>query len=291
MQAAYIDDLSHTLEAVLQDPSFAAMFPELAAADIVFDRPLDPFTPPKTTIDLFLYDIRENLDLRLNEVTTTKVGNQVITHPAALRLACSYLVTAWPVGGTDLPLQEQRLLSEVLVVLSHYPIIPSIFLYGSLVGQDPSLPMVALHPDALKNLAEFWSSLGSKLKASLTVTVTISVPIFSDIAGYPVTAQNLGVTQAPPLLPPATETLLEAGGQVVNSLLQPVADALVDILNLSSVPVAPQQTTDINGQYVFTQVNAGDFQLRAVAAGFKPQVQPVTIPGSPNDFVIQLTPL
>jgi Pvc16 N-terminal domain/Carboxypeptidase regulatory-like domain len=286
MQAAYIDDLSHTLEAVLQDASFATMFPELAAADIVFDRPLDPFTPPKTTIDLFLYDIRENLDLRLNEVTTTKVGNQVITHPAALRLACSYLVTAWPVGGTDLPLQEQRLLSEVLVVLSHYPIIPAAFLVGSMVGQDPSLPMVALHPDALKNLAEFWSSLGSKLKASLTVTVTISVPIFSDIAGFPVTAETIGVTQGA-----ATETLIEAGGQVVNLASQPVAGALVDILNLSSVPVAQQQTSDSNGQYVFTQVNAGNYQLRAVAVGFKPQVQPVTIPASPNDFVIQLTPL
>jgi hypothetical protein len=291
MQAAYIDDLSHTLEAVLQDPSFAIMFPELAAADIVFDRPLDPFTPPKTTIDLFLYDIRENLDLRLNEVTTTKVGNQVITHPAALRLACSYLVTAWPVGGTDLPLQEQRLLSEVLVVLSHYPIIPSTFLVGSMIGQDPSLPMVALHPDALKNLAEFWSSLGSKLKASLTVTVTISVPIFSDIAGFPVTAETIGVTQTPPLLPPATETLLEVGGQVVNLTSQPVAGALVDILNSSSVPVAQQQISDSNGQYVFTQVNAGNFQLRAVAVGFKPKVQPVTIPASPSDFVIQLTPL
>jgi hypothetical protein len=286
MQAAYIDDLSHTLEAVLQDAGFATMFPELAAADIVFDRPLDPFTPPKTTVDLFLYDIRENLDLRLNEVTTTRVGNQVITHPAALRLACSYLVTAWPVGGTDLPLQEQRLLSEVLVVLSHYPIIPSTFLFGSMIGQDPSLPMVALHPDALKNLAEFWSSLGSKLKASLTVTVTISVPIFSDIADFPVTAETIGVTQGS-----ATETLIEVGGQVLNLASQSVVGAAIDILNLSSVPVAQQQTSDSDGQYVFTQVNAGNYQLRAVAVGFKPQVQPVTIPGSPNDFVIQLTPL
>lgn len=290
MQPAYIDDLSYTLEAVLKDPSFATMFPELHGADIVFDRPSDPFSPKQTTIDLFLYDVRENLDLRLNEVTTTRVGNQVITHPAALRLACSYLVTAWPVGGIPWQL-EQRLLTEVLVVLSHYPIIPSTFLYGSMVGQDPSLPMVALHPDALKNLAEFWSSLGSKLKASLTVTVTISVPIFGDIAGFPVTVENIAVTQTPPLQPPATETLLEVGGQVVNLSSQPIPGALVDVLNLSSVPVAPQQITDSNGQYVFTQVNTGSYQLRAVAVGFKPQVQPVNIPGLPNEFVIQLTPL
>jgi len=288
MQAAYIDDLSRTLEAVLQDPTFSTMFPELAAADIVFDRPLDPFTPPKTTVDVFLYDLRENLDLRLNEVTTTRVGNQVVTHPAALRLACSYLVTAWPVGGSDLALQEQRLLSEVLVVLSHYPIIPPSFLKGSLVGQDPLLPMVTLHPDALKNLAEFWSSLGSKLKASLTVTVTISVPIFSDVVDFAVTTENIGVAQG---TPPVTETLLEIGGRVLNPALQGVSGALVDVLDGSSHPAAPQQTTDANGQFVFSQVSAGSYQLRAAAAGFKLQTQAVTIPGMPNDYVIQLTPL
>jgi hypothetical protein len=270
LQAAFIDDLSHTLETVLQDPSFATMFPELASADIVFDRPVDPFTPSQTTVDLFLYDLREDLDLRSNEVTSTKVGQQVITHPAALRLACSYLVTAWPVGGADLALQEQRLLSEVLVVLSHYPTIPSAFLQGSLVGQDPPLPMVALHPDALKNLAEFWSSLGSRLKASLTVTVTISVPVFSDIAAYQVTTQT--VQYAPGnAVPP--EALIAVGGQV-------------DILDAGL-----RQTTDRTGEFVFDKVPAGAHTIRAVAAGFKPQTQSLTVPGLPNDYVITLVPL
>ena len=288
MQAAYIDDLSRTLKKVLQDPSFSAMFPELAAADLVFDRPLDTFAPPKSTIDIFLYDVRENLDLRLNEVTTVNVGGQVITHPAALRLACSFLVTAWPVGGADLALQEHRLLTQVLVVLSHYPIIPNVFLVGSMIGQDPLLPMVALHPDALKNLAEFWSSLGSKLKASLTVTVTISVPIFSDIDGFAVTTENLGLTQGSP---PATDTLLEAGGVVTNLASMPIAGALVDLLDAASVPVTGQQITDSDGQYVFTRIGGGTYQLRVIAVGFKPKMQPVVIPGLPNDLAVQLTPL
>jgi hypothetical protein len=289
MKAAYIDDLSETLKSVLQDPSFATMFPELASADIIFDRPTDTLAPPKTTVDLFLYDLREDLDLRSNENTITRAGSQTITHPPALRLACSYLATAWPVGGADLPLQEQRLLSEVLVVLSHYPEIPSSFLQGSLAGQEPPLPMVALHPDALKNLAEFWSSLGSKLKASLTVTVTISVPVFSDITDFVVTTENLAF--APGMSAPF-ETALEFGGQVVNSLSQGVAGALVDVLDpLSLVPSAPQQTTRRSGHYVFPRIAAGNYKLRAVATGFKPQLQPVTIPGVSGDYQIQLTPL
>jgi len=283
IQAAYIDDLSQTLEAVLRDASFAAMFPELAGSDIVFDRPLDPFTPPKTTIDLFLYDLREDLDLRSNEVTTTRVGNQVVTHPAALRLACSYLVTAWPVGGADLSLQEQRLLSEVLVVLSHYPTIPSGFLKGSLVGQDPPLPMVTLHPDALKNLAEFWSSLGSRLKASLTVTVTISVPIFSDIADFAVTTLT-GKYAPSETVPP--EAVVEVGGRVLGPGLLAVEGALVDI-----VDAGLRQTTDSSGAFVFDNVPIGAHTIRAVASGFKLKTQSVTVPGMPDDYVITLTPL
>jgi hypothetical protein len=288
MQSAFIDDLSGTLKAVLQDNSFAAMFPELHGADIIFDRPSDTLAPAKTSVDLFLYDIRENLDLRLNEVTTARAGNQIITHPAPLRLACSYLATAWPVGGVDLPLQEQRLLSQVLVVLSHYPLIPDSFLQGTLLGQAPPLPMVALHPDALKNLAEFWSSLGSKIKPSLTVTATISVPVFSDVPDFIVTTENIGV--APGQRAPA-ETLLEIGGKVVDPLSQGIAGALVDVLDAGLNPATPSQNTDSAGQFVFSQVSAGTYQLRAIATGFKPQVQPVTIPGMPNDYVVQLTPL
>ena len=278
-----IDDLSRTLKGVLHDPSFATVFPELNAAEIVFERPLDPFNPASTTIDVFLYDLRENLDLRLNEPTFTKVGNQIVTHPAALRLACSYLVTAWPVGGPDIPFQEQKLLTQVLRVLSHYPIIPANFLVGTLLGQDPPLPMVTLHPDALKNLAEFWSSLGSKLKPSLTVTVTISVPVFSDITDHIVTTHR---TMYAPVFDAPQETILHFGGRVIDNNSNALPGALVDILDMGL-----RETTDGNGQFDFEYVSAGTHNVRALATGFKAQTVNVTVPGQPNDYVIQLAPL
>jgi len=278
-----IDDLSLTLKAVLQDPSLATQFPELAAADIVFDRPQDPFTPPKPTIDLFLYDLRENLELRSNEQEVDIVGSQAITHPAPLRLNCSYLVTTWAVQGVELPLQEQRLLAQVLQVLSRYPTIPDQFLQGAMIGQDPPLPMVTLHPDALKNLAEFWSSLGSKLRASLTVTVTISVPVYPDITDFIVTTHT--TTYAPGDSAPP-DSLVHVGGQVLDGFGVGVAGALVDILDAGL-----RQTTDDNGQFDFLEVPTGAHTIRAVAPGFQPQSQPLTVPGRPEDYVITLTAL
>jgi hypothetical protein len=280
-----IRDLSLTLKAVLQDPNFAAQFPELAAADIVFDRPLDPFTPTKTTVDVFLYDLRENLELRLNDPVIEFRDGHAVTHQAPLRLACSYLVTAWPVGGTDLALQEHRLLTQVLRVLSHYPTIPANFLKGKLIGQDPPLPMVALHPDALKNLAEFWSSLGSKLKASLTVTATISVPVFSDSDDFIVTTQYNNFIQGDPA---ATESFIQFGGQVLDlNTRQPIPDAVVILED------GRRETSDDNGEFNFQEVAAGAHALTAVAVGYKPlaPAQTIQVPGLPQDYVISLKPL
>jgi hypothetical protein len=161
-----INDLSESLRALLTQPGLPS---GLAAAHISFERPSEPFNPPQTTIDLFAYELRQNYNVR--PPVTSSSG------PRQMRIACSYLITAWPVGGSDLALQEQKLLGEVLQVLFAYPVIPAAFLRGTLVGQD--LPhLVMLHPEALGNMSEFWSSLGNKLRPSLSVTATIAVPAF-----------------------------------------------------------------------------------------------------------------
>jgi uncharacterized protein DUF4255/carboxypeptidase family protein len=278
-----IRDLSETLKTLLQDPAFAVEFPELAAADIVFDRPTDPYTPAKTTVDLFLYDVRENVELRSNERQVQRKDHQTVLLPPPLRLNCSYLVTAWPVGGTELALQEHRLLSQVLRALGQFPTIPAQYLQGSLVGQDPPLPMVALHPDAMKNLSEFWTSVGNKLRASLTVTATISVPMFADVTEFIVTTRSTAFSQSQTAPP---EAWVQVGGRVLDPTSQGVAGALVDILD-----VGLRGYCDLDGRFSFLRVPAGAHRLRAVATGFQPKTQPLDVPGRPEDYEITLAPL
>jgi hypothetical protein len=275
-----IRDLSETLKAILQDPSVP---PELGGADILFDRPTDPFTPPKTTINLFLYDVRENTELRSNELVVERKNHQSIVHSAPLRLNCSYLVTAWPVGGAELALQEHRLLAQVLRVLGQFPTIPSKYLQGTLLSQDPPLPMVALHPDALKNLSEFWTSVGNKLRASLTVTVTISVPLFADIPEFVVTTRSAAFA---PSDTGAPETLVQVGGRVLDTAAQGVPGAFVDILDAGL-----HETSDGDGRFSFLCVPAGSHNLRAGASGFQTKTQPLVVPGRPEDYEITLAPL
>lgn len=274
-----IQDLSQTLRSILTQPGLPA---PLSTAQIVFDRPSDPFTPSQTTVDMFLYDMRENLELRLNELWIEKNGSQSITHKAPLRLACSYLVTAWPTGGVDPAFQEQQLLSQVLQTLAHYPTIPANFLQGAMVGQIPPLPMVALHPDALKNLSEFWTSLGNKLRPSLTMTVTISMPVFDNVVEFLVTTSTASAAPAAA----SQETWLQIGGRVVDPLSNGVAGALVDVIDAGL-----RTQTGADGRFTFTRIPAGSHTLRVVAVGFQPQTRTVIVPGRPEDYQVTLTPL
>jgi hypothetical protein len=275
-----IQDVSNTLKAILTQPGLPA---DLAAAAIVFDRPADSFAPTQTTVDMFLYDIRENLELRNNESTATRRKGIATFTPPPLRVACSYLVTAWPVGGTNLALQEQQLLAEILQLLSGFPMIPSGFLRGSLVGQQPPLPMVALHPDALRNLSEFWTTLGAKLRASLTVTVTVAMNVLPAPAPAPIViTQELGLEQLN--LPATHEAVFHIAGAVTNAASAPVMGASVTIVERGLMA-----TTDANGDFSIGPLAAGTYTLQ-VLSGATQKGSSITVPATTGtNYNVQLS--
>ena len=272
-----IRDLSLTLQAILDDPALGTTFPELAAAQIVFDRPVETFNPTQTTIDLFLYDIRENMELRSNEPTLRRLNGQVEIHRPRLRVACSYLITAWPVGGTDLALQEHRLLSQVLQVLARSPKIPAAFLKGQLVGQEPPLPMMIAQTDGLKEPAEFWTAIGNKLRPSLTVTVTIGMEVFAPVTAPLVITEEvrLGERTAPDVETislPTRQSFFRIGGRVTDPGNAPVAGAVVTLVDTGFAV----QTGD-DGNYTLGSIPAGTYTLR-VQSGATTRNVTVTIP-------------
>ena len=281
-----IRDLSETLQAVLSDPSLAAQFPELARALIVFDRPDDTLKPAQTTIDLFLFDVRENLELRNNEPKVERSNGQALIRKTPLRVDCTYLVTAWPVGGTDAALQEQRLLSQVLQVLSTYPRIPGQYLKGKLIGQDPALPMMATHPEELKNPAEFWTAIGNRMRPSVTVTVTISMELFAPVAATITSSLLVRVGERTP----GAETLISAtsmesyriGGKVTHGG-QPIAGATIVVAGSGLAA-----RTDLEGNYVVGALQPGSYDLKVQSNGSSKQVS-VTVPATAgSSYDIQL---
>lgn len=274
-----IQDLDKALGTILESA--------LVNVTVSFARPDGTFAPGSNTLNLFLYDIRENVTLRNNEPTVERVNGQVkITRPPR-RYDCSYLVTAWPVGAFP-DFTEHRLLGEALRVLGRTLTIPNNLIAGSeLEPQDPLVPLTAPHGDLLQSVGEFWSAMNNRIRASFTVTATISVPVYPDVNDPMVTAifgDHYPDSGAPP------DSLLKVGGRVLTTNLAnervPVPGAVVDVIN-------PRRTTrsDTDGRFVFSRLPAGDLEYRVVAVGFNVFNQTLTTPGPAQGIEIELTPL
>ncbi|MHC1754023.1 MAG: Pvc16 family protein [Methanosarcina sp.] len=275
-----IRDLSQTLRAILKDSEL----PEpLHSVEIVFDRPDDKFNPVQTTVDLFLYDIRENVELRSNEPRTERKDGQVIIHRPPLRVACSYLITAWPVSGPDLPLQdlplqEHRLLSQILNVFSRYPMIPEKFLQGGLKGQEPPLPMITAQTEGFKNPAEFWTAIGNKMRPSLTLTATITLETFAPESAPMVITEliRLGKRTSPEeeeISPVTREEFFRICGRVTDAANKPVKNATVMLIELGIVT-----TTDNDGRYSLGPMKSNAYKLRVQSGTAAPKEFNITVP-------------
>lgn len=188
------DDLDNTLQQLLRRELPPALVSQVT---ITFAAPDAQFPPASVTlpaIDLFLYDIRENRELRSNEWIVERQSNGAATkNRSPVRLDCSYLITAWASATSNTPTQdEHRLLGEVMRVLLRHSTLPTGILQGSLQGQEPPLPATSLQPGRLQNISDFWQTLGGRPRAALTYMVTIGVAAEPPVqAGAPVVDRQI----------------------------------------------------------------------------------------------------
>jgi hypothetical protein len=289
-----IHDLSETLRTILTQPGLPLA---LSVAQVLFDRPVAQFNPQQSAINLFLFDIRENAELRNNEPIVTRLNGQATIRHPPMRVDCSYLVTAWIVGGAEIALQEHLLLSQVLQVLARYPIIPEPFLQGSLKpapsvspngstnppdiplaspvsGEElPPIPMRVAVPLASRQSPEFWTSLGIPVRACLVVTATIAIDINDAVpTTLPLaTSHTIGLRDIKG--GSSREQSFQIGGQISLSNRQPVVAAKVMLLERNQAT-----QTDQNGLYQFSLIPAGTYTLQVQQSDGVSQRFPMTVP-------------
>ncbi|HET9442918.1 MAG TPA: DUF4255 domain-containing protein [Acidimicrobiales bacterium] len=147
--------------------------------EVVFDAPTKDWSARRNTptIDIYLYDIREDLKRRQSGVFDVKDETGRITgrRPPPRVFKLSYLVTAWTQRAED----EHRLLSAMLACFLRNDRVPVEWLTGSL--RDNGWPLdltIALPPPEDRALSDVWSALGGELKPSLDLVII--TPIDAD---------------------------------------------------------------------------------------------------------------
>lgn len=140
-----------------------------------FEAPTKDWASRRTapTIDVYLYDIREDLRRRERGWVNEYDGNRLAArHMPPRFFKLSYLVAAW----TQRPEDEHRLLAALLSCFLRYESIPADALTGSLAALNlPVAITVGLPPPEDRSFADVWTALGGELKPSLDIVVTAPI--------------------------------------------------------------------------------------------------------------------
>jgi Pvc16 N-terminal domain len=183
-----IQDLDDTLKELL-----VKKVPiDLAAIDIKFEMPDKEWEgklSTKPTINLYLYDIRENHELRSNERFLTRNGGIGTETPSPVRIDFSYLITTWTKEIAD----EHRLLGRILKTLLQYSVLPSDVLKGEMGTQSLPLRGWVAQPEKTPNAWDFWTAIGGGVKASLHYMVTVAVQPLESVNAHLVQADGVQV--------------------------------------------------------------------------------------------------
>lgn len=167
-----LDDLDKTLENLLR--SRGGIGPDI---EIAFDQPNREWSArlSRPTLNLYAFDIRENLKLRSVEREITRNGNIASVARPARRIDVTYLVTAWARKIED----EHRLLWRGLSVLKRLPDIAPAQAEGALRYSRLDIPVwvAETNPNHSVNLVDLWSVLDNQMRLGFTLVITLELDL------------------------------------------------------------------------------------------------------------------
>jgi len=281
-----IADLDETIKRML----IADMPVKNGEIDIKFDQPKREWSAKlvKPTINFFLYDVRENTQLRRSQYDQVKNGNaqemMARMKKAPHRIDCYYILTTWAAEAED----EHRLLTRTLMSLFRNPSIPDHVLQGSL--QNPRYPLnthVARH-DKLTNPAEVWSALDNEMRPSVSFTVTIALDPWSEVTGPLVRSFTMqtGQSTSLPLLQEFDEG---TAGFDLNYIGGIIRSKSGDGEPKTGLEVAIKgrgwfDVTDEDGRFRLGAMPPGSYTLVIWPEKGKPKEKKITVPATDGDY-------
>jgi hypothetical protein len=261
--------------------------------DIAFDQPKREWSSrlSKPTINLFLFDIRQNLRLRGAEQShaQTREDGMVEVHRNPARLDLRYLMTAWVKEAED----EHLLLSSAIMGLLRNPFLPDDLLPERLKDQPMPMPVevATFPPEAgpIDKFSEIWGVLDNELRPGIVITVTLSMNPYSPMVFPPVKVRETRFAQAPGEVKPPTDKIVEnpqsktywsVGGKIKSDKFDPSTLSLV--LVEKSLPVQVGE----DGQYALQKVLEGEYHLDVLFNKKVLKRQKIQVPGADYDILV-----
>jgi hypothetical protein len=235
--------------------------------DIQFNQPRREWSGrlSRPTLNLFLYDLRENAKLRHTaqgwDIERRSDGTAV-QRRRPFRADLSYLITAWATEPED----EHRLLARTLMALFRVPEMPADLLPDSLQDQPAPITFKVAQSDTVQNLTDFWSAIDNELRPAIVCVVTMALNPYEPITGPLVRTRELrfGQVQDPALAqklikPAGVDTFWTIGGT-----LRSQSPLDVDTVRLTLVERGLEIDVKPEGRFSIGNLEAGDYTLECI---------------------------
>lgn len=281
-----IADLDETLRELLK----AELPVKNNEVEISFDQPKREWSARlmRPTINLFLYDVRENPMLRQHQwenVPTAGNGvNMAHMKRTPFRVDCTYVLTTWASEADD----EHRLLSRAMLALFRHPILPEKYLQGSMSHQPFDLQTFLAQRDRLTDPAELWSSLDNEIRPSVSYVVTLALDPWTEITAPLVRTFTMRSGQAGEL--PVWERLIAGEPPDVMILLggtvwrKQAGGEGLDGLEVAVKGTGIRTRTDPQGRFVLGYLPPGEYTLVAWAGDGKPLEKKINLPAKDGSY-------
>ena len=248
--------------------------------DIAFDAPATDWSAKLTnpTVNLFLYDLRENVAAAEVSTRNVRVNGAVMSAPPPLRLEVTYSITAWTKAVQD----EHRLLSQVLAIVFSHVSLPADLLEGRLASASLLRAIETEVGRPKEEKADFWTSIGGRYKASIDYAVKLEVESgLTFTRGPEVRSQTvrLGHKDGPAR---TVEELHRFGGIVRGRDGEPVADAWVALPDLGRFT-----SSDREGRFLFDGMRPGDYSVVARTSTGEEASGTAKVPGAGVDLELR----
>lgn len=290
-----IHDLDRTIREILREEAPSV---KSGQAEVSFQQPTREWATregSKPTINLYLYDVRENAQLRTHQWETVTNGhhdglpravNTVTQKRTPMRIDCFYMLTTWANDPGD----EHRLLAEAMIVLFRYGILPENMLQNGLRTNQPFdiRTQLARH-DVLTNPAELWGALENDIRPAVSFVVTLTLDPWTEVTGPAVQTVTLttGQESNPEDLRKRSlqaegrgATLTYIGGMVYTKGKNGETQANVEVAIQGTGLYA---RTDDEGKFRFYGLQPGEYKLYARLASGDSRPKSITIPAKEGE--------
>ena len=252
--------------------------------DISFDQPTREWAGgvSKPTVNLYLYDIRENTELRDPTPWKVRTGpnNTAVKSRPEPRIDLTYSITAFANASED----EHRLLSRILLTLFQHPVMPEEVLRGAVSGQEIRAS-VAQAGDVMQTPADYWGALDNDIRPAIDYRLTVRLDLSQEITAGMVLTSTFKVQQVVDggVVAGSREPSHQIGGRIHrrDDRESGVSGATVTLLER-----ALRTTTGEDGRYTFSRIPAGAYTIVVSAPGMDEQRERIEVPSGSYDVAV-----